>query len=57
MFSLRTSWIDNFLVEKLDKKEINYFLENNLLEKIDDKIILTDSGVLIMDYILGKIVK
>lgn len=57
MFSLRTSWINDFLVEKLDKKEINYFLENNLLEKKDNKIILTDSGVLLMDYILGKIIK
>ena len=56
MFSLRTSWIDKIFLDKLDIKKVNYFIENNLLLEKNDKIILTDSGVIFMDYILWEII-
>ncbi|MDD3646322.1 MAG: radical SAM family heme chaperone HemW [Candidatus Gracilibacteria bacterium] len=56
MFSLRTSGIEESDLEKLDIKKINYFIENNLLYKKDKKIVLSDAGVIFMDYILGEII-
>lgn len=56
MFSLRTSWFKEDLIEKLNKEKVNYFLENNLLEKKWKNIILSDSWFLYLDYILGEII-
>ncbi|MDD2907493.1 MAG: radical SAM family heme chaperone HemW [Candidatus Gracilibacteria bacterium] len=56
MFSLRTSGIEKGIYEKLNNEQINYFVENDFLEIVDDRLILTNSGVLVMDYILGKII-
>jgi len=56
MFSLRTDWIDENDLEKLDMNNINFFIENNMLYKKDKKIILSDTGVVFMDYILWEII-
>lgn len=56
MFWLRTSWLEKILYEKLNTKKIYYFLENWYLKKESDKLILTDSWVLVMDYILSEII-
>ena len=56
MFQLRTSWIDESIYKKLDIKKIDYFIENNYLEKKSNKIVLLDKWVLVMDYILKEII-
>lgn len=56
MFQLRTSWIEENIYKKLDTKKIDYFIENNYLEKKSNKIILLDKWVLVMDYILKEII-
>ena len=56
MFQLRTSWIEEKIYKKLDTKKINYFIENNYLEKKSNKIVLLDKWVLVMDYILKEII-
>lgn len=56
LFSLRTSWIEKKLYQKLNQEKLKYFLENNLLKIKKDKIILTDSWVLIIDHILKEII-
>ncbi|MFK7779632.1 MAG: radical SAM family heme chaperone HemW [Candidatus Gracilibacteria bacterium] len=56
MFQLRTNGLTKKTYEKLDTDKINYFIEEKYLEKKSDKIILSDKGVLVLDYILGKIV-
>ncbi len=56
MFQLRTSWIEEGIYKKLDTKKIDYFIENNYLEKKSNKITLLDKWVLVMDYILKEII-
>jgi len=56
MFWLRTSWIEKNIYEKLDQEKINYFLENWYFKKESNKIVLSDSWILVMDYILWEIV-
>ena len=65
MFQLRTSWIEKNIYKKLDRKKIDYFIENNYLENSpiisfhkgnEPKIKLTDKWVLVMDYILSEII-
>jgi oxygen-independent coproporphyrinogen III oxidase len=56
MFQLRTSWLTNDIVNKLDLDRINYFIDNWYLEKKSNKIILLDKWVLVLDYILKEIV-
>ena len=56
MFGLRTFWITKKIYEKLDQEKINYFIEKWYLKKESDKIILSDSGILVMDYILREII-
>lgn len=56
MFELRTSWLKEETFKKLDNKKINYLLENWYLKKESDKIILTDSWFIVMDYILSEII-
>jgi len=56
MFDLRTSWLEKDIYQKLDLKKIDYFIENWYLIKKFEKIILSDSWILLMDYILGEII-
>ncbi len=56
MFGLRTSWIYEDIFSKLDSDKINYFIENWYLKNESDKIVLSDSWILVMDYILWEIV-
>lgn len=56
MFEIRTSGLTESIYSKLNQNKLNYFLENNYMKKESDKIVLTDSWILVMDYILGEIV-
>jgi len=64
MFGLRTKWLEKDIYEKLDQDKINYFIENNYMQKnppfkkggIGENLVLTDSWILVMDYILSEIV-
>lgn len=56
MFGLRTSWLEKSVYERLDQSKIKYFIENWYLIKKSDKIILSDSGIIVIDYILGEII-
>jgi len=56
MFGLRTFWIKKEIYDKLDKEKIEYFIENWYLKKESNKIILSDSWILVMDYILKEII-
>ena len=56
MFQLRTSWIEKNFYKKLNTKKIDYFIKNNLLEIKNEKLILKDSWVLVLDYILREII-
>lgn len=55
MFMIRTNWIDISYLDKLDKEKIDYFVENWYLKKESNKIILSDSWIVYMDYILWEI--
>ncbi len=57
MFSLRTNWLTKKQIEKLNTKKINYFLDNWLLQEKNEKICLTNSWVLLLDYILKEMIK
>ncbi len=56
MFQLRTSWLEKDIYIKLDQEKLKYFISEKLLQKKSDKIVLSDSWVLLMDYILSEIV-
>ncbi len=56
MFELRTSWLKKHTLNKMDIKKINYFIKNWYLKKVSDKVVLSDTWVLVMDYILGEII-
>ncbi len=56
MFWLRTSWIWEDIYNKLDDKKIDFFIKNWYFFKEYDIIKLTNSGILIMDYILKEII-
>lgn len=55
MFRLRTDWLNKELYMKLNISKIEYFIEKKYLEKKSDRIILSDKGVLVLDYILKEI--
>jgi oxygen-independent coproporphyrinogen-3 oxidase len=56
MFWLRTSWLKKEIYKKLNQEKLNYFLKNWYLKKESEKLILTDSWVLVLDYILSEII-
>jgi hypothetical protein len=56
MFQLRTWWIEEEIYKKLDKNKINFFIKNWYLKKESNRIILLDSWVLVLDYILKEII-
>lgn len=56
MFVLRTSWLSYEYVNKLDIDRINYFIKEWYLEKKDNKIILNNKWILVLDYILKEII-
>jgi len=56
MFQLRTSWIVRENYEKLNKKKIKEYIDEWFLIKKSDKIILSDKGVLVLDFILREII-
>ncbi len=56
IFALRTNGLNQELYKKLKQEKINYFLKNWYLKKESDKIILTDSWILILDFILQEII-
>lgn len=56
MFKLRTSWLTQNLFSKLNVNNIENFVSQWYLKKYNKKIILTNKGVLILDYILKEII-
>lgn len=56
MFWLRTSWIEKTIYELLNKEKIKYFIEQKLLDFQDNKLILSDNWVTLIDYIIKEIV-
>ena len=56
MFQLRTSGLEKDVYDKLNQDKLEYYLAEKYLEKKSDKIILSDKGVLVMDYLLGELV-
>jgi oxygen-independent coproporphyrinogen-3 oxidase len=56
MFWLRTNWIKKSLIKFLNKEKISFFIQNSLLKETNDKILITDKWVLLIDYILKEII-
>ena len=56
MFDIRTSWIDKENIEKLNKKNIDDFLETWFLKLEDNKICLTEKSYSLVDFIIKKII-
>ncbi|NUJ97551.1 radical SAM family heme chaperone HemW [Candidatus Gracilibacteria bacterium] len=57
MFSLRTTGIQKSYFCFLDEKKLDYFFEKGFLEKKKNKIIVSEKGVLVIDFILKEIIK
>ncbi len=57
MFSLRTTGIKKEYFCFLDEEKLVYFLEEWFLEKKKNKIIVSEKGVLVIDFILKEIIK
>ena len=56
MFGLRTNWIWEEIIKKLNKEKIKEFLEWWYLKKEEDLIKLKNKWVLVLDYILKEII-
>lgn len=56
MFGLRTVWLEQEIHKKLNQEKIKYFVEQKLLDFQDDKLILWDKWVVLIDYIIKEIV-
>ncbi len=56
MFWLRTSWLEKQLYSQLDQQKLSCFIQDWFLEEKSDRIILSDRGVMVMDYILWEII-
>ncbi|NDK08166.1 radical SAM family heme chaperone HemW [Candidatus Gracilibacteria bacterium] len=56
MFGLRTNGLEKIVYQKLNKEKINYFIEQKLLDIEDNKLILKDDGVTLIDYIIKEII-
>lgn len=55
MFRLRTDWIHISNLKKLHKEKINNFLIDWFLIQTENKIILSDKWILVLDFILWEI--
>jgi oxygen-independent coproporphyrinogen-3 oxidase len=56
MFWLRTIWLEKKLYEKLNQKKIKYFIEQKLLNFENNKLLLSDNWVTLIDYIIKEII-
>lgn len=56
MFQLRTSWINNEIYSKLNMDKINSLINDWFLIKTNKKLILSNKGILVIDYILKEII-
>jgi oxygen-independent coproporphyrinogen-3 oxidase len=56
MFWLRTNWLTKDIFELLNQRKIKYFVEQKLLDFVDNKLILCDNWVTLIDYIITEIV-
>ena len=60
MFWLRTTWLVKDDYNSLNTEKLDYFIKEWLFEKdinnINERIFLTDRGVLLMDYILWELI-
>jgi len=57
MSDLRTNWIKEKYLNKLDKNKINDFIKNWYISKSNDFIKLENKWILVLDYILKEIIK
>jgi oxygen-independent coproporphyrinogen-3 oxidase len=57
LFSLRTSGINQEYFCFFDEEKLTYFFEKWFLEKKKNKIIVSEKGVLVIDFILKEIIK
>ncbi|PIE85358.1 hypothetical protein CSA08_02160 [Candidatus Gracilibacteria bacterium] len=55
MFQLRTSGLEKDIYSKLNQEKIKYFIQEKLLKKDSGKIILTNKGILLLDYIIREL--
>jgi oxygen-independent coproporphyrinogen-3 oxidase len=56
MFGLRTNWLENSLVEKLDNKKIYQFIEDWYMYYKKWILKISDKWILVLDYILKEII-
>jgi oxygen-independent coproporphyrinogen-3 oxidase len=56
MFGLRTAWLEPEIYKKLNQEKINYFIKQNLLDFRQDKLVLLDNWVVLIDYIIKEII-
>lgn len=56
MFWLRTNWLEKIVYQKLNKEKIKYFIEQKLLDIKDNKLVLKDNWVTLIDYIIKEII-
>ncbi|MFA5916998.1 MAG: radical SAM family heme chaperone HemW [Candidatus Gracilibacteria bacterium] len=56
MFGLRTAGLEPEIYKKLNQEKINYFIKQNLLDFRQDKLVLLDNGVVLIDYIIKEII-
>nr|MDD3720303.1 radical SAM family heme chaperone HemW [Candidatus Gracilibacteria bacterium] len=55
MFGLRTNGLEKDIYEKLNMLKINEFINGKMLEIKNNKLIIKDIGVVILDYIIKEI--
>ncbi len=56
MFGLRTIWLEQEIYKKLNQEKTKYFIEQKLLDFKQDKLVLLDNWVVLIDYIIKEIV-
>ncbi|MDD3302165.1 MAG: coproporphyrinogen-III oxidase family protein [Candidatus Gracilibacteria bacterium] len=56
IFGLRTSGLKQDIYKKLNQQKIKYFIKNKLLDFNNYKLILSDKGATLIDYIIKEII-
>lgn len=56
MFWLRTYWLEKEIYIQLNQEKIKYFIEQKLLNFQDNKLVLDDNWVTLIDYIIKEII-
>lgn len=56
MFWLRTSWLEENIYKNFDKQKLIELREKKLLKFIDNKLLVTDKWVILLDYVLKELI-